>query len=201
MKICCVALFSGFAIQAGLLAGEANAQVILPQLVIVFDSPQSFAVPIPSWTVLALLALLSLCAFRAIRTRGLAKVHGRWVVAVVTAALLSLTFATADSVREARAQDDSPTLVLGRSPAAFTIPFDALFNMNQSGAGYGVAVVNRTGFPATIRDRYFTNNSPANPLLFYMPGPPPPGPECVVGYVLAPDATCLVFMQLSNHWN
>jgi hypothetical protein len=201
MKIYRAAFQLGIAIQATLSVGEANAQANLPQVVIVFDSSQTFPVPIPSWTVLALLALLTLCAYRAIRTREIARTHGRWLVAVITATLLSLTFSAADSLREVHAQSEPPTLILERSPGVFTVPSEALFNMNQSGSGYGVAVANKTGFPATITERRFNNNSPVNPLLFYWPGPPTPGPECTIGYVLTPDATCYVFMHLSISWS
>ena len=201
MKIYRAVFQLGIAVQVTLLARGAAAQVNLPQVVIVFDSPQTFPIPIPSWTVLALLALLTLCAYRAIRTREIARTHGRWLVAAITTTSLSLTFSTTDSLREAHAQSEPPTLTLGQSPGVFTVPFAALFNMNQSGAGYGILVANKTGFPATITERRFNNNSPVNPLLFYYPSAPTPGPECTVGYVLPPDATCYVFMHLSISWS
>jgi hypothetical protein len=201
MKIYRAAFQLGIAIQATLLVHEANAQANLPQVVIAFDSPQTFPIPIPSWAVLALLALLTLCAYRAIRTRDIARTHGRWLAAAVTTTLLLLAFSTADSLREVQAQSEPPTLTLVRSPGVFTVASLALFNMNQSGSGYGVAVANKTGFAATITERSFNNNDPSNPLLFYWPAPPTPGLECTVGYVLAPDATCYVFMHLSISWS
>ncbi len=65
--------------------------------------------------------------------------------------------------------------------------------MILSGAGYGVAVQNKTGQTVQIVGRHFEENRNGQ-FAFYFPAVPPPAPECTQELTLAPGDTCYIYM-------
>jgi hypothetical protein len=170
--------------------GDAAAQVVAVE----FDGAQ--AIPIFSWGVGIIAAVLGLAAYRALRSRVGATLR----VLVAAALTASVVTATVHSnwIREAHAAEVPAVLNLVTSPALFTIGPDAIFNMTMSGAGYQITVVNTTGHPVTISGLSFAENIPEDPLVFYSGST---GPLCAVGLKLASNATCFLNIEASLHFN
>ena len=170
--------------------GDAAAQVVAVE----FDGAQ--AIPIFSWGVAIIAAVLGLAAYRALRSRVGATLR----VLVAAALTASVVAATVHSnwIREAHAAESPAILNLVTSPALFTIGPEAIFNMTMSGAGYQITVVNTAGHSVTITGLSFAENIPEDPLVFYSGST---GPLCAVGLKLASNATCFLNVEASLHFN
>jgi len=170
--------------------GDAAAQVVAVE----FDGAQ--AIPISSWAVAIIAAVLGLAAYRALRSRVGATLR----VLVAAALTASVVTATVHSnwIREGHAAESPAVLNLVTSPALFTIGPDAIFNMTMSGAGYQITVVNTTGRPTTITGLSFSENTAGNPLIFYSGSS---SPLCTVGLKLASNASCFLDVEASLHFN
>jgi hypothetical protein len=88
---------------------------------------------------------------------------------------------------------------LAASPVHYSIPESAMFNMIQSGAGYGFAIANDTGSRVTITGLTIEDD-PDHLLFFYVPAPPIPTPECTVGLALDSGGRCYVWVASTVHW-
>jgi hypothetical protein len=144
----------------GLNSTTASAQVV----VVTFNSGVS-PVPLPYWLIPLIAILLLLAAYGPLRTRTGIKRGASITLAVVAAALgasMSLPW-----LREARA-NGLDVLQLFASPARYSIPPLAMFNMTQSGAGFGFAVENDTGRGVTITGRALEDD-PDHSLFFISP--------------------------------
>lgn len=173
----------------------ASSTAAAAAVVVTFDGGAA-PVPIPLWLVPLIAVALFGAAYKPMQSRirrsTMQTLSG---VLLATGLTVSAVLSWMPEVRASAME----LLGLHESPARFAIPASAIFDMVQSGAGYGFAVENQTGNPATIRGRSFEDN-PDGWLYFYLPAPPIPEPECVPGLQLQAGGKCYIWMASRVHW-
>ncbi|MEO8753092.1 MAG: hypothetical protein ABI624_10465 [Casimicrobiaceae bacterium] len=178
---------------ATVLPSTTLAQVVA----ITFSGGVISEIPLAPWWVLLSADLLLASGVNQLRKRPTKSGLPTWVA--LSALLASMGGALVAQSWEARAAAEMDVLRLASSPAQFTVPADATFNMVQSGSGYGFDVQNDSGRMVEVTGRAFSTN-PGGLIYFYRPNPPIPTPERLPGVVLQPGEQCFIWIAPTVHW-